>query len=283
MILPWLKIGPGVYKSVWANLIEFDELIVYLMMIQSQISWIILSLFLGSIVFILFSKIDNLLLFFGVYFIAYYLFFTLMEAGEINHRYAMALYPAIAAFLAHFIFSISQRIKWKHFFKVMSLILTVYLIFLCLVPRSSSNLITFKYKDFELQQYPIEQATDWIRNRTKNDDKILFLPIPWSYKVYIERLYAYKDKIDHDRFVHVTWPIAKELIYPTQNLKKFCYEQNISYVVFPFGPNNAYPAIGASKDIIYLARNSDDELREVARFNLEDNYILVYKLEKTVD
>jgi hypothetical protein len=191
----------------------------------------------------------------------------------------MALYPTIAVFLSIFIFSTTQRIRWKHSFKLASAVLTVYLIFLCLVPRSSSNLITFKYKDFEIQSYPIEKAVDWVWYKTKNDDRVLSLFIPGNMKLYVERIYSNKDSINRKRIIYYNSG-DKELIYPWQNLMEFCDAEKISYIMFPFGPNNFAPDLGASKEAKYLKENSDNELIEVARFNNEDNYILIYKLKE---
>ncbi len=283
-IVPWLKIGPGIYKAIWTNLITFDELIVFAMMIKSQISWIVLLLFLVSIIYVLFSKKDDLLLFYGLFFTAYYSFFTLMEAGEFNHRYAMALYPAIAVSIAHFIFSITQRIRWQHSFKLVSVVFSFYLIFLCLVPRASSNLISFKYEDFEIQYYPIAKATEWIKNMTDSDDKVLSLFIPGGIQFYVERIYADRDRINPKRFIYYTHSMSTDLMYPLQNLKDFCDKNKISYIMFPFGPKNSAPDSGATKEAKYLAENSDSELIEVEKFNHEDNYIYIYKLrEHSVD
>jgi hypothetical protein len=156
----------------------------------------------------------------------------------------------------------------------------ICLIVLCITPRSSSNLITFKYKDFEHQQYPFKKSADWISNMTKNDDRILFLPMPPAYYLYIERIYSDRDKINHERLVYFTPSMVKDIIYPTQKLKEFCYAENISYILFPFGPKNSFPDIGSSNEAKYLEAISDAAFIEVARFNLEDNYLIIYKIMK---
>lgn len=279
-VLPFFMIGrrEGIdyYAPVWSNLISIDYLF---MVLQSQISMILSFLLLFSILFILFKR-DDLSLFFGFYFLAYYLFFTLSISPAI-HRYSMALYPAMAVLLAQFIFSVTQRFRYRHFFKISFSILTVYLIFLCLVPRTSTNLITFKYKDFEGQYYPVDKATDWIKNRTGNNEKILALFMA-DYKFYVDRVYTDKGGVNKDRFIHYKNNNADELIYPMENLKEYCHARRISYIMFPFGPNNAAPNARGSKEVNYLKEHEGNELIEVAKFNYEDNYILIYKLKEKI-
>lgn len=278
-VLPFYMIGrSGVnfYAPALSNLISFDFIF---LVIQSQLSFILSLLLLFSIVFVLFKR-DELSLFYSFYFIAYYLFFTL-QLSVASQRYSMALYPAIAALSAQFIFSITQRVNYKHIFKMSFSILTVYLIFLCLVPRSNSDIITFKYKDFESQQYPVEKATEWIRNETTSE-KILTI-MPAYYKFYLERIYEDKDSINQKRFIHYEFIRAKELISPLQNLKEFCYSEKISYIMFPYAPKNTPPDIGASEWAKYLKKIRDDAFMEVAKFNHEDNYILIYKLNEDSD
>jgi hypothetical protein len=282
-ILPWMKIGPHV-PAVWSNLTVFDELMTYPLMLQSQLSQIGFFLFLISFIFILVARRDDLSFYFGILFIAFYCLFTVMVFGKWNHRYAMALYPAISVFLAQFVDSIAQRIRWKHAFKLLFSILTVYLIFLCLVPRSSSNLITYKYKDFEIQYYPWDKATEWIKKNTGKNDKILGIYFTSDYRFYLNRLYADKNEINQNRIVIYGYG-DEESFYPMQNLKKLCYTENISYVMLRYGPNNFLPPARAfivrMKMMKYLKENMDmdNEFFEIAKFNLEDNYIIVYKLK----
>ncbi len=265
------RIGVNYYAPVLSNLISFESIFLVL---QSQLSVILSLLLLVSIGFILFKR-DVLSLFYGLYFIAYYIFFTL-SFHPASQRYSMALYPAIAVLLAQFIFSISQRLRYKHIFKMSFSVLTIYLIFLCLVPRSSTNLITFKYKDFETQYYPVDKAVDWISNMTKNDDKVLTLFIAWTFQFHVER----KDRLNHSRFMYYSIGMGKELFYPFINLKNFCYKEKVSYIMFPYGPKNESPDMGASEEVKYLKENIDDGFIEVARFNHEDNYIFIYKVNQ---
>ncbi len=279
-IMPFLIIGRIVkavyYEPALSNLITIDTIF---MVIQSQISAILSLLLLLSICYILVRR-DDLSLFYGFYFIAYYIFFTIGLAPAMQ-RYSTALYPAIAVLLAQSIFDITQRPGYKHLFKLSFSILTVYLIFLCLVPRSATNLITFKYRDYETQQYPFEKAVNWILRATKNDEKVLLIIPPGNIDFYVKRIRSDRDRINQQRFIYYPLGMAtvKDLIYPITNLKAYCHTEKISYFVLPFGPNNFTPDLGAIKEVKYLKENSDQELKEAARFNHEDNYLIIYKIK----
>lgn len=287
-IVPFFMIGKiggtNFYEPEWSNLISLNKLIAYFLMIQSQISWIIFILFLFSSGFIISTKRDSLSLFFGLLFMGYYLFYIMSGAGIINHRYSMAIYPAIAVFSAQSIFDITQRIRWKNTFKLFFSILTIYLVIICLIPRSSSSLITFKYKDFESQYYPVDKATDWIRNRTKNSEKILSLFMT-DYEFYVERIYANRTEINPKRFIHADDGMSRELSFPLENLIQYCRSNDISYIIFPYSPKNSLPPIGSYKAMAemteYLKENAGSEFTEVAMFSSDDNYIVVFKMRAT--
>jgi hypothetical protein len=279
-ILPWMKIGPSV-PPVWSNLLIFDELITFSLMLQSQMSVLIFISFSFSLVFILLTKRDDLSLFFGLLFIVYYFLFTVMLFGKFNHRYAMALYPAIAVFLALAVFSITRRIRWRHAFKLVGSVLIIFLIVISLVPRSNSNLTTYKYKDFETQYFPIDEATDWIKDRTENKDKILVLYLSF-YKFYVDKIYPDKNLKQQREFIFYSFGRdVKEIIYPLQNLMKFSNAEKISYIMFPFSPNNSLTSSESNIEQMeltkYLKENMDNKFEKVAKFNLEDNYLFIYK------
>ncbi|MBI5741735.1 MAG: glycosyltransferase family 39 protein [Nitrospirae bacterium] len=274
-IVPFYLIGRGgvnYYAPEVSNLLAIDSIF---MVLQSQLSVMLSYLLLVSLCFVLFKR-DDLSLFYGLYFIAYYSFFTLSLAPAIQ-RYSMAVYPAIAVFIAQFVFNITNKIRGKHIFKLSYAILGAYLIFLCLAPRSGTDLVTFKYKDFETQRYPVEKATEWIRDKTNNNEKILAF-MPTYYKFYLERIFQDRDIINQQRFIYYILGTAKELIGHVEDLNYF-YSENISYIMFPYGPRNDYPDIGSSKETKYLKEKMDDGFTEVARFNHDDNYILIYKLK----
>ena len=281
VILPWLKIGSlNMYVGGKAYLFSIDSLTGILSMLPGQLSPIILSLFVLSVVTFIFSKKDGLSLFFAFLFVAYYSFFTFKDRGNSIYRYTMTLYPSIAFFLAQFLIGVARMVRWRHAFKLLYPILTAYLIVVCLVPRSSSNITTFRYDDFESQYYPIDKATDWIKNRTDKDEKILVLFMR-NYEFYVENIYEGKNAIDKDRFLYLSVDTANKLIYPLQNLKNFCHEEKISYVIFPFSPRGSFPPAREDKDTIqYLIKNKDNIFTEVAKLSHEDNYIIIYKLKE---
>ena len=281
-IVPWLKLGKvHSFPFVWSHLKSFDGLSIIPLMLHSQISGIVFILFVFSII-ILIAKRNDLSLFFGLLITIYYLLFTLMSAGEFNHRYLMVIYPAVAVFLAQIISTISQKIRWKYTFKLLSIILSVYLIASCVMPRSSFSFITFKYRDFESQYYPIDRVIDFIKNSAEKKENILALyMIP--YKFYIDEIYADRHKIGQKKFIfRDPGSEAKEIVYPLENLKKFCNKEKIDYIIFPYGPNNMLPNAGPFNELMemtkYLKENMDNDFTQVAKFNIDDNYIYIYKL-----
>ncbi len=280
-ILPYMMIGTGNPVAL-SNLFNVHELIRYLTMLESQLSLMILILFLISFVFMVFMKRDNQSLFFGLLFTAYYLLFTIMHYGPFNHRYAMALYPAIAVLTAQFVFNIVQNLKMKHAFKIISTIITVYLVVLCVLPRSSSSLITYEYEDFEIQHYPWDKAIEWINTRTEKDKKILGVYLTPDFRFHYDNINNDRDKIMQSRIYYIGQS-REEYFYPFENLIAYCNKEKISYIVLRYGPNNSYtysdPFMLRVKVMKHLKENFDldNEYNETARFNEGDNYIIIYK------
>ena len=277
-VIPWMKIGPGTYQTAWSHLISMDGLATYYMMLQSQFSWIVFSIFVAAFVFTLFKKRDDLSLFFGVLFVTYYGFFTLKEAGSV-HRYSLVLYPAIHVFLARFIFSISKKIRWKYSFKMIYSVFTIYLIVICSIPSVSSDLVKYQYNDFEYQRYPFMQTTEWIKDNTRDDELILSL-FMLEYDFYLRNVYLEKDAINLDRFRTYGYGYL-DYISSSQSLRKYCDSHNISYVMFPYNPTSTFlkgETLQKVTDIIdQFEKNRDKEFIEVARFSLYDMHIIVFK------
>ena len=282
-ILPWmLKIGSlsFSYEPHLVQMSLFERLTTYALLVHTQLSWIISGLLIVSIGFTLFAKKDDLSLFFGYSFIAYYSFFTLLLGSLRIHRYTLAFYPAICVLLALFLYSVSKRIRWKQSFKFIFSVLIIYLIIICLIPRSSSNLTTFRYTDIETQYYPIDKATDWIKNNVKNDDKILTLFMS-DYRFYVERIYADKDKINQKRFIkNYGLRMIEELGNPLQDLKEFCHANEISYVMIAYPKNYLSPIYKVMTDMSKsFQENRGNDFMEAAEFNIDDNYITIYKMK----
>ncbi len=282
-ILPWLKIGSTntAYEIAWSQLITLNSLIAVPSMIGSQISWFIFMLLMVSIIFTLIARRDHLSLFFGLLFIAYYGFFTLKGGVEHNHRYLTALYPAIAVYLALLVFAFTQRIRWKYCFILVFTILTTYLIIICTIPRTSSHIITYKYKDFEGQHYPVDIATDWISGNTGKEEKVLSL-FMGNYVFYVNRMYKGIDSINIDRLIFIDFNIAKELISPMQRFEEFCQKENVSYIMIPFSPLNSFPPNASDRELMLrFKERMDIEFKEVEEFSFEDNYIFIYKIKES--
>lgn len=282
-VLPFFIIGGreglNFYGPALFNLLSYDYIF---LVIQSQISFILSFLLLASIIFIFFSKKDDLSLFYGFYFVIFYVFLTL-KSGAASQRYSTALYPAIAVLLSMFIVGITKRLGYRHIFKLSFSVLTFYLIFLCLVPRASSNLISFKYEDFETQQYPIEKATDWIKENTGKDDIILVLPFP-AYEFYVKRLYEDRKTLNPNKFVFLVFEEIKDMNLHHKKMKQYFLDKNGSYIMFTFSSKGAFPIDRANREInTYLKENSEKELTEAVRFNHEDNYILIYRIKEKIE
>jgi len=280
-LLPWLKIGAAgvVYQTEWTYFMSFEKLSAYLSIINTQLSLIVFVLLLCSFIYVLFIKRDDLSLFFGLLFLGYYVFFTLNLGETALHRYSMALYPSIAVLLALFIGDIIQKIKWKPLFGILFPVLAGYLIFICMVPRASSDLVPFKYDDCENQNYPIREASDWISQNMGRDERIISFFVP-SFNFYIERFYKDTERINKNRFIFYGSSELWDHIYPMQNLTGLCYREKAAYIMFPFSPHNSFPTPGAIREARYLEQAKNKGFIEAARFSTEDNYILIYKLEK---
>lgn len=282
-IVPWLKLGKlHTFGLVWSHFSSLDGVSIIPKMLYSQISPVIFMLLIWALCS-LFIKRNHLSLFFVLLIATYYTLFTLMSAGEFNHRYLMIAYPGIAVLLAQMLYGILQKIRWKHTFKVLFSVVAIYMIVLCVVPRSSLSLVTYKYKDFESQHYPVDQATDWLRDNAGKKEKVqVFYMIP--YKFYLERVYKDNKIIYPERFsFRDAGSDAKAVIYPLQKLIDYCRTENISYVMFPYGPRNSLPNARPFIELMemtkYLREQMGKSFIEVAKFSIDDNYIFIYKIK----
>jgi hypothetical protein len=133
--------------------------------------------------------------------------------------------------------------------------------------------------DIEIQYYPVDEATDWIKNNAETTDRILTLFMS-DYPTYVDKIYEDKNEINKERFYSFSFEPTEEIMNPLKNLMEFCYEQEISYIMFPFGPGNSFEGIGDNLYAKYLVENRNNELIEVAKFNHDDNYIFIYKIKE---
>jgi len=285
-IIPWYFIGAGAAsKTDLSHVTALDSSSSYLLMLMSQMSLPVFILFLLSIIYVFSTDRKPLPLFFGLIFISYYFLYTMVQQQSV-HRYSMALYPAISVFLALFIYDISQKVRWRHAFKIVSTVMIIYLAVLCIIPRSSTKLITFKYTDFEIQSFPADEAVEWLLNNTGKDEKVL--------KVFfggdatpLRRAKAVPD----DKFVNLGLIKNLENVNQMfasgdlgsfrQYLKELCKKEKVSYIIFPGGkaftmyPNKKYREMEIRK---FFEEDKYDDFIVAAKFNIDDNYIYIYKL-----
>ncbi len=270
-IVPWMIIG---HFFTWRNaaislsqFTSFEKITAYFLMIPSQISWGLFIILLIAIVYVLLFKRSTLSLFSGFLFITFYLFYTSQFYGQQYPRFMTAFYPAIAIYLALFLGSAARNLKWKYSFGIIFFVITVYLIVLCAVPSLSARLIT--YKSPKTQLFPAGKAMEWIRDNVGDGEKIL------SLRFKPDLFYRDKYGINKNSILSF-WYHLGEVSTP-QKLKAFSRLNNISYVVFPYGPNFLWG--GGNKAILdYLKENRNNEFIQAAAFNLEENYIYIYRL-----
>jgi hypothetical protein len=273
-IIPWMIIAKFYnwrnYKIIWSNFRPFEgKVFSFFLHMPLDISWILFVFFLLSVVFILIFKRNTLSLYFGLLFIAYY-FFLALDIGNYSPRLAMSYYPVIAVYLSLFLCGIIDLLKWKHSFKIIYLMLSIYLISICTVPSINAQFLS-SVEFTKLKYFPSHDAMRWVKENVKDGEKILTLRIMSS------DFYRVKYGIDKNRIVSFWYEIDK--ISTTDKLKAFCREHHISYIMFPYHPGyikEFSPALNISED---LKSNQDKEFMEIAKYNCDDKYIYIYILK----
>ena len=107
--------------------------------------------------------------FFGLLFIAYY-FFLALDIAQHSPRLAMTYYPAIAVYVALFLSSIIDKIRWKHSFKIIYLSLSIYLISICTVPSLNAQFLSsLEFK--KLKYFPSADAMQWVKENVEDRRK----------------------------------------------------------------------------------------------------------------
>jgi hypothetical protein len=111
----------------------------------------------------------------------------------------------------------------------------------------------------------------WVKDNVKEGEKILILRVASSI------FYGDKYNIDRNKIIDF-WHNLKEVSTPRQ-LKTFIRSNNISYIMFPYGPHHLM-----GHDIIeYLKSNSGNEFTEAEKFTMGGNYIFIYKIQHISD
>lgn len=269
-IIPWMIISKTFnwrnYTFVLSNLISLNgNMVNYFVLIASNLSAIVFTLFILSIIYICFFKRNILTVFFGFLFIVYY-FFTVSDMAWLDARFSMTFYPTITVFLSLFISRIFQNIKWRHAFHLCFIIITVYLIVICTVPPLNNRFFTHK----KIYYYPSAKAMKWAKENVREGEKILTIRIlPFNF-------YRVKYAIDKNNIIGFSYEI--EGVSTPDKLKVFYRDHNLSYIMFPYGP--PYSFEGDRKIIKYLRENQNNEFEEVAQFNQDENFIYIYKMKE---
>jgi hypothetical protein len=185
--------------------------------------------------------------------------------GALSPRFSLAFYPTITVFLSLFISRLIQYIKWKHAFKLCTLVLTIYLIIISLVSPSNSRFLVIENK--KLQYYPSEKAMKWVKENVKDGEKVL------AVRILSSAFYRYKYAIDRDKIINLPHDLIE--FHTPEKLKKFYREHHISYLIFPY--STAYFKLDIME---YLKNNTKKEFAEVVKFNLDDKFVFIYKLNK---
>lgn len=269
-IVPWMLISKTFnwrnYTFVLSNLTSLDgKLIKYIFLIQSNISVVIFILFVVAVFYVYFTDRNILTGFFGLLFLAYY-FAIVSDMAALSPRLSMTLYPTIAIFVSIFIYRMIQYLKWKHSFKFCFIVLLTYLITICSVFPLNARFLEHENK--KLHYYPSEQAMRWVKDNVKEGERILNL------RILSSKLYSYKYSIDYEKIIDM--PYSIDDVSTLDKLKEFYNINKLSYIMFPYSP--AYIRDDIRVGIFeYLKKNPNNEFDEVAKFNIDENHIYVYK------
>ena len=269
-IVPWMLLTRNYswrnYAVQLSNLTSLDgKIITYLPMISSNISGIISIFCVLSVFYVCLFKRNTLTSYFGFLFIVYY-FFIVSDIGYLSPRFSMAFYPTIIVFLSLFISRMILLVKWRHAYKLCFIAIAAYLIVISSVEPLNNRFLNIMNK--KLQYYPSEEAMQWVRDNVDEGEKILTVRI-MSYNFY-----RVKYGIDKNKIISF-WYELRDISTP-EKLKELYKKNKASYIMFPYGTD--YPDVS---DILpYLKNNKDKDYIEVAKFNLDDNFIYIYKLKK---
>ena len=292
-IIPYLVIGKiypnnpfGLDLSNW---LKPGPAFGYAAVLPKQLSYPLTALVMISMFFIILKKelLKPAVFVFFISFIMYYIFYTstsintqlyyLLYASHENggflvgnERYPMFFYPFFSILTGLFITGAAKKIKWKHSFNLFFTVLFTYLILICTIWHVSPlNAQFVTYKNLESRYFPVDEGMKWVRDNLSEEEKVLLLrTAPASF---------YRDKygIKRDKIVDF-WYDLVEVSTPLK-LKIFCRENKISYIMF------SYRTAGEIDILRYLAGYIGNEFTEMAKFNLDGNYIFIYKINQGFD
>ncbi len=270
-IIPWMAIGYFLnwrnYSPHWLHLFSSETIFKYLELLNIQLLEPLLVLFLISLIYNIINKKDGLSSFFGLLFIALYLFYTLDYTVKYNvHRFSLSLYPSISIFLSYFIYHIGNRVSnRKYFYWLIYISLIIYLSVLNLSTPLKNTTLGIRTLEF-----PSAEAMEWVKDNIKEDEKILILRI--------QSARFYKDKFDiQDNRVVILWYDMYEVL-GEDKLRNFLLENKITHIMFPYSVK--YPYSDEVPLLRYLKNNRYGEFTKVSEFRINENYIYIYKVKE---
>jgi hypothetical protein len=269
-VVPWMIITKLFswrnYTFQLSNLTSFEGKIAdYFSVMSLNLSEIVFILFVLSFIYFCFFKRNILTVFYGFLFIVYY-FFIISDMGSISPRFSMAFYPTITIFISLFIITMIQNIKWKYSVNLFSILLISYLIVISSMLPTTNRFLTIENR--KLFYFPSEKAMKWVDRNVKDGEKIL------TVRILSADFYRVKFGIDKHKIIAL-WYELNEL-YPPEKLREFSREKDVSYIMFPY---NKYLSNQVGFEILqYLKNNHNNEFRELETFNIDENYIYIYKI-----
>jgi hypothetical protein len=270
-VIPWMIIEKLFswrnYTFQMSNLVSLNgKMFTYPALLSANLSEPVFITLVLSAIYICIFRRNMLTVFFGLLFIVYY-FFIVSDMGYLSPRFSMAFYPTIIVFLSLFISRIIQTLKWKHTFTLSFITLTVYLITISAVSPLNDRFLIIENK--KLKYFPSEEAMRWVKENVKAGEKII------TVRVMSSNFYRVKYGIDKNRIVDF-WYEFEDISTP-EKLRAFYNNNKVSYIMFPYIPEHLY--LQNFPMLQYLKDNRDKEFMEVEKFNLDDNFIYIYKVK----
>jgi hypothetical protein len=229
------------------------------------------GLFVLSLFVVLIFRRNIMTLFFLLLLIAYYFFYAI-DMAALSPRLSMAFYPTIAVYTAVFLSAVVNKIKWRHSYAVVLVCLLGYLSVICAVPPfSSAYLQSVEFQ--KLQNFPTEKAMQWVKDNVAAGERVLTL------RIMSALFYRDKYEIMRDKIVDLWFELGE--VSTRDRMRKFVIENNITYIMFPYGPD--YPMSQHLPVLKNLKENRDNEFVLVRKFNTDDNLIYIYKMKERVN
>jgi hypothetical protein len=270
-VIPWMIIARLFswrnYTFQMSNFTSLNgKMFTYPALLSANLSEPVFITLVLSAIYICIFRRNVLTVFFGLLFVVYY-FFIVSDMGYLSPRFSMAFYPTIIVFLSLFISRIIQTINWKHAFTLSFIVLTMYLITISAVSPFNARFLTIE--DKKLKYFPSEKAMRWVEENVKAGEKII------TVRVMSSNFYRLKYGIDKNKIIDFWYEI--EDISTPEKLRAFYKKNKVSYIMFPYRPEHLY--IQNYPMLQYLKDNRDREFIEVEKFNLDDNFIYIYKVK----